>query len=227
MSSPRRSLVVVTAALAVAGCLPQPKVKDDSQLINGGVNVVPAAVLAAEKQRPSTAPIAGGTDLVETVLESDQKHYHLTEVLNASGLVPTLQKQGPFTIFAPTDAAFDKMPPGLLDALLKPANHDKLVLFLRYHLLRGRIEFADLLDTNGQVQTMAGEPVAPALRANSAARPMGTAVIIKGVDGKVVVNDVNVIRTDTAAANGIIHWIDGVLIPPPVQDSRTAGDANE
>ncbi len=64
--------------------------------------------------------------MIETILDSDQKHYDLTEVLNRSGLVPLLQTAGPYTVLAPTDAAFDKLPPGLLDDLLKPENHDKL-----------------------------------------------------------------------------------------------------
>jgi uncharacterized surface protein with fasciclin (FAS1) repeats len=226
--SHRRSTVLVIACAALAGCLPNPQLTDTSQLINGGVNIVPEPVLAAEKQHPSTAPILRvGNDLVETIQESDQKHYDIVEVLRVSGLVPLLQTAGPYTIFAPTDAAFDKMPPGLLDEVLLPKNHDQLVRFVKYHLLRGRVDADALLHTNGQVQTMDGPPTSPTVGANSAARPMGSAVIIRGVDGKVMVNDANVIRTDTAANNGIIHWIDGVLIPPPVQDNQApvpAGD---
>ncbi len=81
--------------------------------------------------------------------------------------------------------------------------------------------FAEMLETNGQVQTLDGPPASPKIGPNSPARPMGSALIVKGIGGKVMVNDVNVIRTDTAANNGIIHWIDGVLIPPPPADSHT------
>jgi uncharacterized surface protein with fasciclin (FAS1) repeats len=218
-----RRLPLLLAALVLAGCLPDPRPVDNSQLINGGVNIVPAPVLAAEKERPSTAPSnRPGFDLVETIASSDQKHYDLIEVLRGSGLIPMLQTAGPYTIFAPTDAAFDKMPPGVLDELLKPANHDKLVRFVKYNLLRGAIDANALLHTNGQVQTMAGEPTSPTVRGNSPARPTGTALIIRGIDGKVIVNDVNVIRTDTAANNGVIHWVDGLLIPPPAQDDHAA-----
>jgi uncharacterized surface protein with fasciclin (FAS1) repeats len=220
------SLVVVLTGLS--GCLPQPKQIDNSQLINGGVNLVPGPVLTAEKEQPSLAPIARpGPDLIDTLLESDQKHYDFTECLNASGLVPMLQTQGPYTIFAPTDAAFAKMPPGLLDEVLLPKNHAQLVRFVKYHILRGRLDFDDLLATNGQVQTMDGPPTSPAVGANSPARPIGSAVIIKGIDGKVMVNDVNVISTDTAANNGVIHWVDGVLIPPPLQDSHLTNAAGD
>ncbi len=226
--SHRRSLVAAVAALTLVGCLPNPQLTDQSQLINGGVNIVPEPVLAAEKQHPSTAPVTrAGNDLVETIQESDQKHYDIVEVLRESGLVPLLQTAGPYTIFAPTDAAFDKMPPGLMDEVLKPKNHEQLVRFMKYHLLRGRVDADALLHTNGQVQTMDGPPASPAVGANSAARPMGTAVIIKGIDGKVVVNDANVIRTDTAANNGIIHWIDNVLIPPPAQDKPATDNGTD
>ena len=83
-----------------------------------------------------------------------------------------------------------------------------------------------MLDTNGQVQTMDGPPASPKLSLNSPARPMGTAVIVRGIDGKVMVNDANVIRTDTAAQNGTIHWIDGVLIPPAPLDSQKLDDGS-
>ncbi len=214
--------LALTGVTGVTGCLPQPKVIDNSQQINGGVNLVPAPVLAAEKQPPSTAPAArAGNDVIETILESDQKHYDLAEVLNRSGLVPLLQTAGPYTVLAPTDAAFDKLPPGLLDELLEPKNHDKLVAFARYHLLRGAMSFAEMVQTNGQVQTMDGPATPPKVGVNSPARPMGSAVIIKGIAGKVMINDTNVIRTDTAANNGIIQWIDGVLIPPAALDNHT------
>ena len=224
--SPRRfasSLVLLGLTVAgLTGCLPEPKRVDHSQLINGGVNIVPGPVLAAEKQRPSTAPARrAGPDLVEAIQRSDQKNYHVIELLRESGLVPTLQTAGPYTVFAPTDAAFDKMPPGTLAELLKPANHERLVRFARYHILRGRVDFGNLSDTNGQVQTLAGPPTSPAIGANSPARPMGTAVIIRGLAGKVMVNDANVVRTDTGADNGVVHWIDNVLIPPARLDSNS------
>lgn len=225
----RRCAIVVLACLGLAGCLPEPKLKDRSQLINGGVNLIPEPVLAAEKQHPSTAPVRrAGDDLIESIQSSDQKHYCLVEVLRESGLVPLLQTEGPYTIFAPTDAAFDKMPPGLLDDLLLPKNHEILVRFARYHILRGRVDADALTHTNGQVQTMSGPPASPTLGANSPARPMGSALIVKGFGGgKVMVNDANILRTDTAANNGIIHWIDGVLIPPPRQDGQALDAVND
>ncbi len=224
----RRWLPVSAVLALTAGCLPKPKETDQSQLINGGVNIVAAPVLAAERQPPSTAPVdRGGENLIDVVSDSDQKHYDLIEVLRESGLVPLLQKQGPFTLFAPTDAAFDKMPPGLLQNLLRPEHHAQLVRFAQYHLLRGRVGFNDLLQTNGQVQTLDGPPTTVAVGANSPARPMGSALIIKGFTNKVMVNDCNVLRTDTAAENGVVHWIDGVLIPPPALDTHAPQAAGE
>ncbi len=197
--------VVATAVLVAAvladvggGCKARPPVIDDSQRINSGVNIVPRAVLAAERQTPSSGPATRSLpDLNDTISDSDQPHYHLIEVLRNAGCIPLLQEAGPYTIFAPTDAAFDKLPPGTLDELLRPANHAQLVRFVKYHLLTGRVSAGDLLHTNGSVKTVAGPTV-----------------IIKGIDAKVMVNDANVIRTDTTASNGVVHWTDGVLMPP-------------
>ena len=218
----RSVIVCLVLAAPLCGCLPEPRLKDNSQLINGGVNIVPAPVLAAEKQRPSTARSdPDAVDLLTLIESSDEKATQFVKLLRASGVDRTLLDAGPFTVLAPNDAAFDKLPPGTVDELLKPANKDRLVSFVRYHILRGRVTFGDLINTNGQVQTLDGPPASPSVGANSAARPMGTAVIVKGTDGKVVINDANVLRSDTNAHNGIVHWIDHVLLPPAPLDNRS------
>jgi uncharacterized surface protein with fasciclin (FAS1) repeats len=192
----QRTLLI--SALLIVGCTQKPAPVDTAQQINAGVNILPAAVLAADKQTPSKLQSSGAEpDLIDVIEHSDEPSYKLIEVLRASGLIPMLQQVGPYTIFAPTDDAFDKLPPGVLDRLLLPSHHAELLTFVKYHLLKGRIDFTELLQTNGQVPTLAGPKI-----------------VIKGIGKKVMVEDANIIRTDTAASNGVVHWIDGVLIPP-------------
>jgi uncharacterized surface protein with fasciclin (FAS1) repeats len=185
-------------AMSLSACAPTPKPIDNSQRINAGIEIVPEAVLAAQRIPPSDRATTGDQlDLIDVISDSDQKHYKLIELLRESGLVPMLQSTGPYTILAPTDDAFNKLPPGVLDRLMQPAHHDQLVAFLKYHILPGRIELADMLQTNGQIPTLGG--------AN---------VIIKGIGDKAMVNDANVIRSESSAANGVVHWVDNVMIPP-------------
>ncbi len=191
-------LTLFLCLLFLLGCDPPPPVADNSQHVNAGVDIVPEAVLAAQKQAPSNHDVVGDQlDLIDVISDSDEKHYTMIELLRTSGLVPLLQRSGPFTVLAPTDEAFGKLPPGVLDRLMQPAHHRQLVDFVKYHLLDGRITMADLLQTNGQVPTLDGP-----------------AVTIKGIGEKAMVNDANVIRSETSAANGVVHWLDNVLLPP-------------
>lgn len=122
----------------------------------------------------------------------------LTRALKAAGLVDTLSGQGPFTVFAPTDAAFaalEKQAPGTLEMLLKPENKAKLVKVLTYHVVSGSV-MSNQLKT-GSVKTVEGSPVM---------------VNLNG--GKVMVNQANVISADIEASNGVIHVIDTVIVPP-------------
>ena len=194
------SLFVSFVALSffLQGCGPTRKPADNSQKINAGIEIIPEAVLAAQKIAPShQSTTADQLDLIDVISDSDQKHYKLVELLRSSGLVPLLQQTGPYTLMAPTDEAFNKLPPGVVDRLLLPSHHAQLVQFMKYHLLAGRISFTEMLQTNGQVTTLDGPRV-----------------IIKGIDDKAMVNDANVLRSDSTAANGVVHWIDHVLIPP-------------
>jgi uncharacterized surface protein with fasciclin (FAS1) repeats len=184
--------LVITAAL-VGGCTPPPPTVNRSAQANAGVNIIPAAILASETQLPDDPR----PDLISVISESQQNHEKILQALRLAGMVPDLQKAGPFTLFAPTDQAFNKFPPGAFERLLLPANNQQLRNLLLYHLLSGRIPLKALQDTNGRVTTLAGD-----------------SVIIKGIDNKVMVNDVNVIRAENGASNGVIYWIDGVLLPP-------------
>ena len=118
----------------------------------------------------------------------------LVAAVTAAGLVETLQGPGPFTVFAPTDEAFAKLPTGTVEELLKPENKAKLGAILTYHVVAGKVMAAD-------VKTM------------TATTASGKDVSIKVNAGKVTVNNATVIKTDVPASNGVVHVIDTVLIP--------------
>ena len=117
----------------------------------------------------------------------------LVAAVKAAGLVETLQGKGPFTVFAPTDEAFAKLPTGTLENLLKPENKEKLVAILTYHVVPGKVMAAD-------VKTMMAKTV------------NGKELSIKVEDGNVMVDNAKVVKTDVAASNGVIHVIDTVLL---------------
>jgi len=118
----------------------------------------------------------------------------LVAAVQAAGLVDTLNGKGPFTVFAPTDEAFAKLPAGTVESLLKPENKEKLVAILTYHVLAGKVVAAD-------VKTFEAKTV------------NGKELSIKVAAGKVTVGGANVVKTDIAASNGVIHVIDAVLLP--------------
>jgi uncharacterized surface protein with fasciclin (FAS1) repeats len=123
----------------------------------------------------------------------------LTAALKAGGKKEMLEDDnGPFTVFAPTDAAFEKLPAGTVENLLKPENKEKLGKILAYHVVKGKVMAAD-------VKTMEAETAE------------GSKINVKVDAGKVTVNDANVVKTDIAATNGVIHVIDTVLMPPDVK----------
>jgi len=119
----------------------------------------------------------------------------LTAALEAAGLVGTLEGKGPFTVFAPTDQAFAKLPAGTVESLLKPANKQKLTALLTYHVVAGDVKAADVI------------------KLSSAKTLNGQSVTIKVVGGKVLINGATVVKADIAATNGTIHVIDTVLMP--------------
>jgi len=119
----------------------------------------------------------------------------LAKALTAADLVPTLQGPGPFTVFAPTDAAFAKLPAGTVENLLKPENKDKLRRILTYHVVPGTVRAADVV------------------KLQSAKAVSGDTITIKVADGKVNVDAANVTQTDIQASNGVIHVIDSVILP--------------
>jgi uncharacterized surface protein with fasciclin (FAS1) repeats len=129
------------------------------------------------------------------VASSNADFETLTAALTAAGLVGTLEGEGPFTVFAPTDAAFEKLPAGTLDDLLKPENKDKLVAILTYHVVPGSVKAADVVKLTSAT-TVNGQDVA---------------IAVDG--GTVKVDGATVTATDIAASNGVIHVIDSVILP--------------
>jgi prepilin-type N-terminal cleavage/methylation domain-containing protein len=119
--------------------------------------------------------------------------------VTAAGLVETLQGPGPFTVFAPTNAAFAALPAGILDKLLLPENKEVLAQILTYHVVSGQVMAADVVA--GDVPSVQGEPITIT------------------TDGGVKVNNANVTATDVAASNGVIHVIDAVILPPSLDIS--------
>jgi uncharacterized surface protein with fasciclin (FAS1) repeats len=134
-------------------------------------------------------------DIVETAVAAGSFET-LAAALDAAGLVATLRGDGPFTVFAPTDAAFARLPEGTVESLLRPENRDRLTAILTYHVVPGRVTAEEVV------------------RLDRAATVNGAEVRIRTRDGGVQVDDADVVTTDVFASNGVIHVIDEVLLPP-------------
>jgi uncharacterized surface protein with fasciclin (FAS1) repeats len=132
-------------------------------------------------------------DIVDTAVAAGS-FKTLVAAVKAAGLVDTLKGAGPFTVFAPTDEAFAKLPAGTVEELLKPENKKKLTDILTYHVLAGKVMAAD-------VKTMEAKTV------------QGSSAMVKVADGKVTIDKANVVKTDIEASNGVIHVIDSVIMP--------------
>ena len=134
---------------------------------------------------PSIVELAAGNDDLST----------LVAAVKAAGLVGVLSGDGPYTVFAPTNAAFAKLPEGTVESLLKPENKDQLTAILTYHVVSGKVKAADVV------------------KLDSAKTVEGSSVTITATDAGVKVDAANVIMTDIAASNGVVHVIDSVLLP--------------
>lgn len=160
----------------------------------------PAAPATTEPPSPTATPIAPTAtpvpaDIVDTAV-ADGRFTTLVAAVQAAGLVDTLKGEGPFTVFAPTDEAFAKLPAGTVDELLKPEGLDQLQNILLYHVVASKVMAADVASLE------------------SAETAMGESVNIKIDMDKVYINDAQVIITDIETSNGVIHVIDTVLMPP-------------
>jgi uncharacterized surface protein with fasciclin (FAS1) repeats len=185
------ALLVPALAVAIAAC-------SSAASPSAAPTTAPAATPAPTTAAPSTAPSASAAaltkDIVETATEAGSFKTLLTAV-KAAGLVETLQGKGPFTVFAPTDAAFAALPAGTLEGLLKdPAALKKILL---YHVVSGAVT-ADKVVGLTSATSVEGSPIAISVK-----------------DGSVYLNDsAKVVTPDVMASNGVIHVIDKVILPP-------------
>ncbi|UCF19882.1 MAG: fasciclin domain-containing protein [Gemmatimonadota bacterium] len=138
--------------------------------------------------------VAQETDIVDTAIGAGSFET-LVAAVQAADLVETLKGEGPFTVFAPTDDAFAKLPAGTVDELLKPENKSKLQAILAYHVVSGKY--------------MAGDVVGM----SDAKTVQGGKVMFKVKDGTAYINDAKIVKTDIATSNGVIHVIDKVILP--------------
>jgi uncharacterized surface protein with fasciclin (FAS1) repeats len=157
------------------------------------VALLAVSAIAGVATTPAGARPAAGDDIVATATGAGQ-FTTLTKLLAKAGLVATLQKPGPYTVFAPTDAAFAKVPKATLTALA--GNRAKLRAVLLYHVVKGEVRAADVM------------------KVRSAKAASGKTVAIRVRGRNVFVNDARVVKADVMASNGVIHVIDRVLLPP-------------
>jgi uncharacterized surface protein with fasciclin (FAS1) repeats len=143
---------------------------------------------------PVSAAHAGSKDIVDTAASAG-KFNTLVAAVKAAGLVDTLKGTGPFTVFAPTDEAFAKLPKGTVEDLLKPENKDKLVRILTYHVVPGKIVSSEIAGKKSEVATVEGSKLS-----------------VDATSG-VMVDKAKVVTADIAASNGVIHVIDTVVMP--------------
>ena len=181
----KRKLIAIAAAsaLVLAACGSDDEATEET-----------VAEATEETMAEETMPAEAG-DIV-AVASGNADFSTLVAAIQAAGLVETLQGAGPFTVFAPTNAAFDALPEGLLEKLLLPENVAVLTAILTYHVVPGKVMSADV--TAGDVATVEGSTIAIT------------------TDGGVKVNGANVVSVDVAASNGVIHVIDQVIVPPTV-----------
>ncbi len=158
------------------------------------INSLFAATLIVATSTAAFAAEPVKKDIVDTAVGAGS-FKTLAAALTAAGLVDTLKGPGPFTVFAPTDEAFAKLPAGTVEDLLKPENKKKLTDILTYHVVAGKVMAADVV------------------KLKDAKTVQGKAVKITVKDGKVLVDAANVTKTDIACSNGVIHVIDAVIMP--------------
>jgi uncharacterized surface protein with fasciclin (FAS1) repeats len=166
-------------------------VKTDIGCSNGVIHVIDTVIL----------PVDG---TIVDVAAKNGSFNTLVAAVKAAGLVETLSGKGPFTVLAPTDAAFAKLPAGTLEMLLKPENKKQLAAILTYHVVPGVAAYADQVVKMKEVPTVLGSPIA-----------------VSVVDGKVMLGNATVVATDVEASNGVIHVIDTVLLPSPEKKAQT------
>jgi len=174
----KTGIVVVVMALAAGGCA-------SSMDRDGSMN-----------DRGMTSSSMSSNMNIAEVAMSTGMHNTLVAALKSAGLANMLMESGNYTVFAPTDAAFAKLPAGTVEMLMRPENREKLRAVLQYHVVPGRVSAS-------QVMTM-----------SSARSASGENLYIKSMGDHVMIGNARVVKTDVMASNGIVHVIDTVLMPP-------------
>jgi uncharacterized surface protein with fasciclin (FAS1) repeats len=157
-----------------------------SKLLTGAAVALPLVIAGTA---------ARAADIVDTAANAGSFNT-LVAAVEAAGLVETLKGDGPFTVFAPTDEAFARLPEGTVDSLLQPENKEQLVALLTYHVVPGKVMSSDIAGQEMEVDTVQGSPVS-----------------IDATDGAVKVDDASVTQADIETDNGVIHVIDTVITP--------------
>lgn len=165
-----------------------------SNVLRKLVALAAAALLLTLSTAAYANPQPASQDIVDTAVAAGS-FKTLVAALKAAGLVDTLKGKGPFTVFAPTDDAFAKLPAGTVDELLKPENKQKLIAILTYHVVAGKVTATQ------------------AMKLNSAKTVNGQSLAISAAGGTVKINDATVTKADIMCSNGVIHVIDTVLMP--------------
>ena len=191
MNRTRTTAAAVSAALLLAAC--------GGTAEEAPVEEAPAAEAPAEEAPAEEAPAEEAPGTIVDVAVAAGDFTTLVAAVEAAGLVETLSGEGPFTVFAPTDAAFAALPEGVLEKLLLPENKELLVKILTYHVVSGQVLAADVV-------------------AGDVASVEGSTIALDTMDG-VTVNGAKVVAADVLASNGVIHVIDAVILPPGVDVS--------
>lgn len=201
------ALALVAAALPLAGANAgdHPKTTTEHPATT---TEPPSGEHPSKAADPASAEQPVGEGTIIAIASASEDFTTLVKACTAAGLVETLQGNGPFTVFAPTNAAFAKLPQGTLESLLQPENKDQLVAILAYHVIPGRVTSADV--KTSKVKTVNG------LELN----------IEVGEHG-VSVGNAKVVKADIVATNGVIHVVDDVMLPAAAGSGVPAGDVEK
>ncbi len=205
-------IVGITGLVALSACA-EPVTQTPTTTPLPPVTQTPAATIPPVTQTPITTPSpltqtpAANQNLAELAKSAaaQGQFQTLIKAVGAAGINQQLTTPGPYTVFAPTDAAFSALPKGTLDRLLQPANKQQLVRLLAYHVIPGRITSQEL--TSGQVKTVEGTPVK---------------ITVDPSTKTITVNNAKVTQPDIPASNGIVHIVDRVILPPNFPASLNA-----
>ncbi len=171
---------------------------DTTETVQVPDETVTTEAIATEETDTSVTEATSETEeTIVAIASGDSTFSTLVAAIEAAELAETLSGEGPYTVFAPTDEAFAALPEGTVEELLKPENKDKLIQVLTYHVVPAKVLSTDI--QAGPVETVQGEALA---------------ITVDPGTNEVKVNDSTVVKTDIVGSNGVIHVIDGVVLPP-------------